>query len=83
MNSPLKIRFAQAIAPNIIKVDFSNGISKNFDIIPLTNRPHYDALLNFNFLKNLSVDPSGYCIFWNDYVDICESELWEKGIEST
>jgi hypothetical protein len=77
--SPPKITSAEVLNENFIKVVFANGEFKKFNINLVTSRPNYDALKNYSFLKKLKVDSSGYSVYWNDDVDLCENELWLQG----
>jgi hypothetical protein len=78
MNPP-KIQSAEVLNENYIRIVFSNGESKRFNINLVTSRPNYDSLKNYSYLKNIKVDPSGCSIYWDDYVDLCENELWNNG----
>ncbi len=77
--SPPKITSAEVLNENFIKVVFANGEVKKFNINLVTSRPNHDALKNYSFLKKLKVDSSGYSVYWNDDVDLCENELWLQG----
>jgi hypothetical protein len=78
MSAP-KITSAEVLNENFIKVVFANGDVKMFNINLVTSRPNYESLKNYSFLKNIKVDSSGYSVYWNDYVDLCENELWVQG----
>ena len=82
MNPP-KIKSAEAISQDYIRVVFDNLEVKKFNINLVTSRPSYELLKDFSFLKNVKVDPSGYSVFWNDSVDLCEYELWSHGETSS
>ena len=83
MNNIPKILSASAPKENILLVNFSNGQTRIFNVETVTSRPNYNQLLNYSFLKNVKVDPSGYSIYWNDEIDLCENELWQKGEPAT
>ena len=64
-------------------VQFSEGISKIYDVAPL-----FEAIPVFNKLKekpglfaNVFVDTGGYGVVWNDEIDLSCDELWENGTD--
>ena len=82
--SPIpKIVSVSAPQEKLLIIKFSNGQTKKFNVESVSSRPKYNQLLNYSFLKNAKVDPSGYAIYWNDEVDLCENELWSKGEPAT
>ena len=60
-------------------VTFNNGIIKNYDFKKLLSQPVFLALNNVFLFKSVKVDSGGYGIFWNDELDLAESELWING----
>ena len=83
MNNAPKIVSVSAPQERLLIVNFSNGQSKKFNVETVASRPNYYQLLNYSFLKNAKVDSAGYSIYWNDEVDLCENELWNKGEPAT
>jgi len=66
-----------------LSVQFSEGVTKLYDINPL-----FDRLSAFRCLKerleefeNVEVDVGGYGIIWNDDLDLSCDELWEHGVQ--
>lgn len=66
-----------------LSVQFSEGVTKLYDVKPL-----FDKIPIFKeFEKNpkkfseVSVDVGGYGIVWNDELDLSCDELWENGIK--
>ena len=64
-----------------LSIQFSEGITKLYDIKPL-----FETMPSFRTLKNSSelfagvqVDTGGYGIVWNDELDLSCDELWENG----
>lgn len=76
--------------PKVIKVKvvsslklellFDNGELRLYDISKLVLKPPFDRLINFNLFKQVKVDDHGYGIYWNDDLDLAESELFEHSI---
>jgi hypothetical protein len=76
--------------PKVIKVKvvshlklellFNNGELRLYDMSNLVLKPPFDRLLNFNLFKQVKVDEHGYGIYWNDDLDLAESELFENSI---
>jgi hypothetical protein len=60
-------------------IEFENGEERTYDCRTLLSRPGYGLLAIPGFFKYVKVDPGGYCVYWNDEVDISEYELWTNG----
>ena len=65
-----------------LSVQFSEGVTKLYDVKPL-----FEKLPVFGDLKNhpekfscVSVDVGGYGIVWDDDLDLSCDELWENGV---
>ena len=64
-------------------VQFSEGVTKLYDVTPLFDRlPVFKSLLERpeEFLE-VSVDIGGYGIIWNDDLDLSCDELWANGVQ--
>ena len=66
-----------------LSVQFSEGVTKIYDVKPL-----FDKIPMFAELKNnseefscVTVDVGGYGIVWNDDLDLSCDELWENGVK--
>lgn len=66
-----------------LSVQFSEGVTKLYDVKPL-----FEKLPVFGDLKNhpekfscVSVDVGGYGIIWDDDLDLSCDELWENGVQ--
>jgi hypothetical protein len=60
-------------------VSFSDGKIRHFDCNKIVNRNEYfQRLKDYNFFKNVSIDPGGYGLSWDDYVDLSEYEILEN-----
>ena len=78
-----KIKNVSALPEYKLSVQFSEGITKIYDVKPL-----FEKLPVFAALKNssqefacVSVDVGGYGIIWNDDLDLSCDELWENGVQ--
>ncbi len=76
-----KVKNVFALPEYKLSVQFSEGVTKIYDVKPL-----FEKLLPFVDLKNnpqefacVSVDVGGYGIVWNDELDLSCDELWENG----
>ena len=76
-----KVKSVNALPDFRLCVQFSEGVTKIYDVKPL-----FERLSNFSFLKDntdifysVSVDMGGYGIVWNDELDLSCDELWEYG----
>lgn len=74
--------------PKIVKIEllddyvliatFDNGVVKQLDFKPLLELGRF-AGLREEVWRNGKITPSA--VIWTDEIDICENELWNKGIE--
>jgi hypothetical protein len=60
-------------------VVFENGVHKRYNCNPLLNSPIFAPLREEWLFRIVQTDRGGYGIFWNDEIDLSESELWERG----
>lgn len=78
-----KIKNVAPLPDYKLSVQFSEGVTKLYDVKPLFDKlPIFKSLLKspeeFAFC---TVDVGGYGIVWNDELDLSCDELWENGIE--
>ena len=78
-----KIKNVFALPEYKLSVQFSEGITKIYDV-----RPLFEKIPSFAELKNneakfacVTVDVGGYGIVWNDDLDLSCDELWENGMQ--
>ena len=76
-----KIKTAAPMPDFKLSVQFSEGVTKVYDMKPL-----FEKLPVFKQLENdpaafddVAVDTGGYGIVWNDDLDLSCDELWENG----
>ena len=77
-----KVKNVSALPEYKLSVQFSEGVTKIYDVKPL-----FEKIPVFAELKNsleefacVSVDVGGYGIVWNDDLDLSCDELWENGV---
>ena len=77
-----KIKNVSPISDFKLSVQFSEGVTKIYDVKPL-----FEKLPVFKKLKDdpaefacASVDVGGYGIIWDDDLDLSCDELWENGV---
>jgi len=78
-----KIKNVSALPEYKLSVQFSEGVTKIYDV-----RPLFEKIPLFSELKNnsaefacVTVDVGGYGIVWNDSLDLSCDELWENGVQ--
>lgn len=78
-----KIKNVSALPEYKLSVQFSEGVTKIYDIKPLFDKMPVFAGLKDNLQEffNVSVDVGGYGIVWNDDLDLSCDELWENGVQ--
>ena len=77
-----KVKSVAPLSDFKLSVQFSEGVTKLYDVKPL-----FERISAFRYLKNnpsefdcASVDVGGYGIVWNDDLDLSCDELWENGV---
>ena len=76
-----KIKNVSALPEYKLSVQFSEGVTKIYDVKPLFDRlPAFRSLENNNDFGGVYVDVGGYCIIWNDELDLSCDELWDNGV---
>ncbi len=78
-----KIKNVFALPEYRLSVQFSEGLTKIYDVKPLFEKlPAFVALQeNADAFACVSVDDGGYGIVWNDDLDLSCDELWEHGVQ--
>ena len=76
-----KVKSAAPLSDFKLSIQFSEGVTKLYDVKPL-----FEKISAFRYLKDnpsefdcVSVDVGGYGIVWNDDLDLSCDELWENG----
>ena len=78
----IKVKNVKAKENGILYVEFSNGITKIYNVRLLANKsPVFEAVLNDNVFFSVDVKEEGYGIIWNNSVGISNDELWKNGVE--
>ena len=77
-----KIKSVSPLLDYQLSVQFSEGITKIYDMKPLFERiPVFKMLLEqAEEFSGVTVDVGGYGIVWNDDLDLSCDELWENGV---
>lgn len=76
-----KIKNVFALPEYKLSVQFSEGVTKIYDVKPLFDSlPVFGTLESNNDFGSVYVDVGGYGIVWNDELDLSCDELWENGI---
>ena len=78
-----KIKNVSALPDYKLSVQFSEGVTKIYDVKPLFERIPLFAELTNNHAEFacVSVDVGGYGIVWNDDLDLSCDELWKNGVQ--
>ncbi len=78
-----KVKSVSPLADYKLSVQFSEGVTKLYDVKPL-----FENIPAFSYLKDhpdefacAAVDVGGYGIIWNDELDLSCDELWEHGVQ--
>ena len=78
-----KIKNVSALPEYKLSVQFSEGVTKIYDVKPLFEKIPLFADLKDDAQEffSVSVDIGGYGIVWNDDLDLSCDELWENGVQ--
>ena len=78
-----KIKNVSPLPDFKLSVQFSEGVTKLYDVNPLFQQIPTFAYLKNNLTEfnNVSVDVGGYGVIWNDDLDLSCDELWEHGVQ--
>lgn len=78
-----KIKNVSALPEYRLSVQFSEGVTKIYDVKPLFKRiPAFDGLkCSPQEFACVTVDVGGYGIVWNDDLDLSCDELWKNGVQ--
>lgn len=78
-----KVKSVSPLADFKLSVQFSEGVTKLYDMNPL-----FEKIPAFLYLKEnseefacVAVDVGGYGIIWGDELDLSCDELWEHGVQ--
>ena len=76
-----KVKSVNALPDFVLSVQFSEGITKTYDVKMLFERwPAFEKLkAEFGYFDKVQVDQGGYGIIWDDYLDLSCYELFENG----
>lgn len=75
-----KVKSVTALKDYKLSVQFSEGITKIYDVKPLLEKNTiFNDLKNEDLFHEVKVDVGGYGIIWNDDIDISCDELFENG----
>lgn len=76
-----KVKSIYALPEYKLSVQFSEGVTKIYDVSPLFEKwETFNLLKSNNLFYDVTVDIGGYGIIWNDDLDLSCDELWENGI---
>lgn len=78
-----KVKCVYPLADFKLSVQFSEGVTKLYDMNPL-----FDKIPMFRWLRenpeeyaSVAVDVGGYGVIWGDELDLSCDELWEHGVQ--
>ena len=77
-----KVKSVSAMPGMRLSVQFSEGVTKLYDLAPaLTRWPQFSALEEDpELFRSVEVDAGGYGIIWNDELDLSCDELFYNGV---
>lgn len=77
-----KIKAVSAMPGYSLLAHFADGTAKQYDMTPLLSMDAFADLKAVpSLFEQVSVDPGGYGVSWNDDIDIDGEELWSNGAE--
>ncbi|MCM1330648.1 MAG: DUF2442 domain-containing protein [Ruminococcus sp.] len=75
-----KLKSAKPLENFNILLSFENGETGIYDIKPLAEKYEMfkPLIQNKSFFSSFQIDPGGYGLSWNDFIDISCDELFEN-----
>ena len=79
----VKIKSVEPLENFKLRVLFDDGKLVLYDLNDdIKNLPGYEALKNIcGLYKNVQLDKSRTCVYWNDYIDLPSDTIYEYGIK--
>ncbi len=74
-----KVITVNPINNHTLLVCFDNNQKKTYNITPLLEKDMFLPLKNPILFKSVKVERGGYAVYWNENIDLSESELWKHG----
>ena len=76
-----RIKTVTALPNYRLRIQFSQGVTKDYDINPLFNKweAFRELKTDKELFKNVRVDVGGYGVIWNDHLDLSCDELYTNG----
>ena len=75
-----KIKNVTPLDNYILNVQFSEGITKRYNVKPLFKRfDVFNGLKDGQLFEKVHVGPGGYGVVWNDEIDLSCDELYDNG----
>lgn len=70
------IKSVSVVSSGVIQVEFDNGVSKEIDLRPLMQGQMYSPLAEFDFFKQVKIDPESKTIVWPNGADFDPETLY-------
>lgn len=76
-----RIKKLTALDDYILFVEFDDGYKVMYDVKEDINTlPTFSALVNvYGLFKQVQLDSSRTCVFWNDEIDLASDSIYEYG----
>ena len=75
-----KIKNVTVLPDFKLSVQFAEGVTKIYDVLPLIEKfEAFKPLKNAELFSSAETDTGGYGVIWNDDIDISCDELFENG----
>lgn len=77
----IKIKSVETLDDLQLRVNFTNGFTKIYNIMPiLDKKPEYAILKDRSIFDSFELDTLGYAIIWTDEVDLAAEKIWYEGV---
>ena len=78
MSAP-SIVSVRALTGYVLRVDFEDGETRDYDVGPLLSRDPFTLLRVPAFFRSFAVELNGHAVVWNDDIDLAAYELFRGG----
>ncbi len=66
-------------APYFLFLEFNNGATRRYDVLPLLKKEMFAPLKNPALFRAPQIEPHGVAVSWSPDIDISRDELWTNG----
>jgi len=78
-----RIESVEVAGPHSLQLEFSDGLRKTVDVLPLLRGPVFEPLLDPAYFRRVLLDPVAGTVVWPNGADFAPEALREQPAEAT